>query len=104
MLLVLYQVTRATAMQSHIQDLFQGANYGLMEAVITKLNQENPTSLTELEKDISVLLWLNFDHYEISQLLNVEVADVEMERERIRVKLALASDQSIQSFIQTNLA
>ena len=91
-------------MQSDIQDLFQGATHGLMKRAIGKLNQQNSGPLTEFEKDMSVLLWLNFDHYEISQLLNVELADVEMERERIREKLALSSEQSIKSYIQTNLA
>lgn len=90
-------------MQSDFQDLFKGAGHGLLDGVMTKLNQEKTAVLTELEKDISILLWLNFDHYEIAQLLNVELADVEMERERIREKLALAGKETIQHYIQTNL-
>ena len=91
-------------MQSNIQDLFPGANQGLLDGVQSMLNRGATTSLSELEKDISILLWMNFDHYEISQLLNLELADVEMERDRIREKLALRSEQSIKTFIQTNLA
>ena len=91
-------------MQSDLQDLFKGAGEGLLDGVMAKLNQQNTSILTELEKDISVLLWLNFDHYEIAQLLNVELADIEMERERIRQKLALAREETIQHYIQTNLA
>ncbi len=91
-------------MQADIQDLFRGANQGSLDGVVSRLNQQKSADLTEIEKDISVLLWMNFDHYEISQLLNIEVADVEMERERIREKLSLNSSQTIKSFIQTNMA
>lgn len=91
-------------MQSDLQDLFSGAGQGLLDGVMSKLDQQKTGVLTELEKDISILLWLNFDHYEIAQLLNVELADVEMERERIREKLSLAGKQTIQQYIQANLA
>lgn len=76
----------------------------MLDDVLTRLNAEERLLLTDQEKDISVLLWLNFDHYEIAQLLNMELADIELERERIREKLALSGEQTIQQFIQTNLA
>lgn len=91
-------------MRSNLQDLFKGANQHVLTGVISKLNEPRAISLTELEKEISVLIWMNFDHYEIAQLLNIELADVELERECIREKLALDKDQSIQSFIHNHLA
>ena len=91
-------------MQPDLQNLFHDSSKGMLDDVLSRLNDEERLLLTDQEKDISVLLWLNFDHYEIAQLLNMELADIELERERIREKLALSGEQTIQQFIQTNLA
>lgn len=92
-------------MQTDLQHLFEGANQGSFDSFITRLDQKpNAIILTELEKQISILLWMNFDHYEIAQLLNIEVADVEMERERIREKLVLNENETIQKYLHSQLS
>lgn len=95
------QPTRYGKMQSEFYHLFQeDPNLDLI-AVQERLEVlEGQQSLTELERQLCVLMGLNFDNYEIAQLANIELGDVELERERIRQKLHVAEDQSIRDFMR----
>ena len=91
-------------MLTDFKELFRGMEPKYISAVFQKMQPQQVSSLTELEKELCILLWMNFDNFEIAQLLNIEVADVELERERVREKLGVGDEDSIQGYMQKNLA
>lgn len=82
--------------------MFGGIDSTYITALFAKLKSEGKEKLSELERELCILFWMNFDNYEIAQLANIELADVEMEREVIRQKLGI-DEGTIQTYIQRSL-
>ncbi len=82
--------------------MFGGIDAKYITALFAKVKSEKKEKLTELERELCILFWMSFDNYEVAQLANMELADVELEREVIREKLGISKD-TIQGFIQKSL-
>ncbi|MDZ7847265.1 MAG: hypothetical protein U5L96_11085 [Owenweeksia sp.] len=87
-------------MHTDFQDLFRGMEPKHLSAFLNRFKSSQMAVLTQLEKELCILVWLNFDNHEIAQLLSIELADVDLERERIREKLKIKFPSGIQGFMQ----
>ena len=63
--------------------------------------KENYADLTEGELRLFVLLYLNFSTAEISNILGISISSVHKNRHRLRKKLALAEEVSLEDFIKS---